>query len=303
MPSGAIRRGSSRSPIPLLKETCEFWDARLKKLPDGRLVVPDGWSPEHGPREDGVSYCQQIVWDLFKNYVAASQALGVDAAYRAHIAKLRDALLGPRIGRWGQLQEWMIRPRRSERSSPAHVASVRRLSGPADQRRAHAGICRRREKISRRARRGGRLGRPRVVVCLAERALRPAPRRRQRHRMLQMLLADRNTCANLFGLHPPMQIDGNFGITAGICEMLLQSQNGEIELLPALPKRMADRRRDRPAARGGFTVDISWKLGQVVAYRIAAADPRPVTVLVNGETKLVLPEKFGPPAAKAHASD
>ena len=71
---------------PVMKETCEFWEARLKRLPDGRLVVPNGWSPEHGPHEDGVSYCQQIVWDLFNNYVAASEALGVDADYRAKIA-------------------------------------------------------------------------------------------------------------------------------------------------------------------------------------------------------------------------
>ena len=92
---------------PVMKETCEFWDVRLKTLPNGTLVVPNGWSPEHGPYEDGVSYCQEIVWDLFNNYIAASQALGVDAEYREHITKLRDALLGPRVGRWGQLQEWM----------------------------------------------------------------------------------------------------------------------------------------------------------------------------------------------------
>ena len=53
-----------------MKETCEFWEDHLKTLPDGQLVVPDGWSPEHGPTEDGVSYNQEIVWDLFNNYVA-----------------------------------------------------------------------------------------------------------------------------------------------------------------------------------------------------------------------------------------
>ena len=93
---------------PVMKEICEFWEDRLKALPDGRLVVPDGWSPEHGPHEDGVSYCQQIVWDLFNNYVAASEALDVDAAYRGedrrHCAISSSA---PKIGSWGQLQEWM----------------------------------------------------------------------------------------------------------------------------------------------------------------------------------------------------
>jgi len=104
---GGDKRWLKRVAYPVMKETCEFWEDRLKALPDGRLVVPNGWSPEHGPHEDGVSYCQQIVWDLFNNYAAASEALGVDAAYRAKIAAMRDKLVGPKTGSWGQLQEWM----------------------------------------------------------------------------------------------------------------------------------------------------------------------------------------------------
>ncbi len=90
-----------------MKETCEFWEDHLKTLDDGRLVVPNGWSPEHGPDEDGVSYNQQIVWDLFNNTIEASEALNVDAAYRVKLIEMRDKLVGPKIGKWGQLQEWM----------------------------------------------------------------------------------------------------------------------------------------------------------------------------------------------------
>ena len=61
---------------PIMKETCEFWEDHLKALPDGKLVVPNGWSPEHGPVEDGVSYSQEIVWDLFNNYVQAGRCAG-----------------------------------------------------------------------------------------------------------------------------------------------------------------------------------------------------------------------------------
>ena len=75
---------------PYLKETSQFWLAHLKQLPDGRLVVPLAWSPEHGPTEDGVSYSQEIVWDLFNNYVKAADALGMDKDYRDKIAALRD---------------------------------------------------------------------------------------------------------------------------------------------------------------------------------------------------------------------
>ncbi len=90
----------------MVKEICQFWEDRLVGRSDGTLVSPNGWSPEHGPRENGVMYDQQIIWDLFTNYLDLAHALDVDHDYQARITDLRDRLASNKIGRWGQLQEW-----------------------------------------------------------------------------------------------------------------------------------------------------------------------------------------------------
>jgi alpha-L-fucosidase 2 len=277
---------------PVMKETCEFWEDRLKALPDGRLVVPNGWSPEHGPHEDGVSYCQQIVWDLFNNFVAASEALGVDAGYRAKIAGMRDALVGPKVGSWGQLQEWMTdRDKQDDHHRhtshlfavfPGNQISV--AATPEFAAAARKSLVARGEASNSDVREWSFAWRSALYARLRDGD--------NAHRMVQSLLANRNTCKNLFGLHPPMQMDGNFGITAGICEMLLQSQASEIELLPALPSAWPTGKVAGLRARGGFTVDIQWNHGKVTSYRIASMEPREVKLRINGETKTVQAEKL-----------
>ena len=80
---------------PVMTELCEFWVDHLKELPDGTLVSPDGFSPEHGPHEDGVSFDQQLVWDLFTNFLEASETLGVDGDLQRNIASMKPHLSGP----------------------------------------------------------------------------------------------------------------------------------------------------------------------------------------------------------------
>ena len=103
---------------PIMKETCEFWQDHLKTLPDGRLVVPDAWSPEHGPTEDGVSYAQEIVWDLFNNTIDVCDALAIDPDFRAQLLQRRDKLATPGVGSWGQLLEWMTEKKGSDPKHP-----------------------------------------------------------------------------------------------------------------------------------------------------------------------------------------
>lgn len=285
----------ARRAWPVLRDVSAFWLGHLIER-DGKLVVPGGWSPEHGPREDGVAHDQQIVWELFTHTLAAAGAVGgaaaPDPAFVQQVRAARERLLGPRVGSWGQLMEWTTERPELEKSEHRHTShlyavypghqistartpELARAAAVSLEARGSSGDSRRSWTWPWRAALWARLGE-------ADRA----------HEMVRSLLAF-NTTPNLFTTHPPFQIDGNLGITGGVCEMLVQSHAGEVAILPALPKAWPAGSFTGLRARGGITVDAAWQDGRLqsatlrasrdttVRVRFPGAEPREVRLAAN----------------------
>lgn len=259
-----------RTVWPYFDGCMKFWLSYLKERPDGTVVVPRGWSPEHGPVEDGVSYDQQIVSEFFDAFLASARILGIQNDSTRRAAAIRPRLLGPKIGSWGQLQEWETdRDRKGDthrhtshlfavypgntinRSTPDLLQAARiSLEG-----RATAGDSRRSWTWPWRSALWARLG--------------------DGARATEMVLSllRHNTMNNLFTTHPPFQIDGNLGIVGAICEMLLQNDPDGICILPVDLPKWPNGSFSGLRAKGGYTIAAEWTEGVISRAEIRASRP------------------------------
>ncbi len=282
---------------PLMKELVAYWEGHLVEGKNGKLITPDGWSPEHGPGKNegdknpypGASYDQQIVYDLMSNYIEAEKILGIDKNNLAKAQSIRSRLLGPQIGKWGQLQEWMedwddstdhhrhnshmfaVHPGRQidTRTTPEWAAAAKR-SMIARGNISTGWSSAWKMNIWARLFEGDR------AHDFVRELLKPVtPNAPAGQRS--------GVYPNLFGAHPPFQMDANFGFTAGIAEMLLQSQNDVIHFLPALPSVWKEGKVQGLKARGNVLVSMAWKNSQLLRVDLKALKNGEHTILYKGK--------------------
>ncbi len=283
---------------PAMEECALMWSQLLTEDKNsGRLVVSPGFSPEHGPVAAGNTYDQCIIYNLYEDVLSAAKTLGengyadrVNGELIGIISQQITRLQPLHVGKWGQIKEWYdedkffmrgFRTKGVQRKHRhlSHLLSLYpfRQITPDDEKLAKAALTTLEDR-----------GKKSTGWGLAVRLLSYARLGKgdDCNEILENIIST-TILKNLFGTHPPFQIDGNFGFTAGVCEMLLQSHGKYIHILPALPSSWQDGEIKGLMARGNFEISMKWEKGRLKAATVKSNCGGKCSLKYDGKIMLV----------------